>query len=74
MNVLPRVDDILYEEIIKAFNCDLNSFVPVMGDGIDDAANPNGIVIEVAEIDFLKQLFNDPADEVGKFNVRAGPT
>ena len=73
MNVLPRIDDILYEEIIKAFNCDLNSFVPVMGDGIDDIANPSGIVIEVAEIDFLKQLFNDPAGEVGKFMYEQDP-
>lgn len=62
MNVIPRVDDILYEEIIKAFNCDLTTLVPVVGDGLD-----NPIEIEVAEIDLLKHLFNDPNSDVGKY-------
>ena len=57
LEVLPRVDDILYEEIIKAFGCDLNMLVPVVGDGI---SNPNGIEINIADVDLLKQLFNDP--------------
>ena len=62
MNVIPRVDDILYEEIIKAFNCDLTTLVPVVGDGL---VNP--IEIEVPEIDLLKHLFNDPNSDVGKY-------
>ena len=62
MNVIPRVDDILYEEIIKAFNCDLTTLVPVVGDGLN-----NPIEIEVPEIDLLKHLFNDPASDVGKY-------
>ena len=55
INVLPRVDDILYEEIIKAFSCDLSMLVPVVGDGLT-----NPILIKIAEIDLLKQLYNDP--------------
>ena len=48
LKVLPRVDEILYEEIIKAFNCDLTTLVPVVGDGLSAA-----ITIELAEIDLL---------------------
>ena len=59
MTVLPRVDDILLEEILKAFNCDLSMLVPVVGDGID---NPTGIVINTSQIDLLKELFNDAND------------
>tara|TARA_R110000851_G_scaffold234060_2_gene386622 strand:- start:2309 stop:4474 length:2166 start_codon:yes stop_codon:yes gene_type:complete len=55
LTVLPRVKDIFVEEIIKAFNCDLTTLVPVVGDGLSGP-----VVIEVAEIDLLKQLFNDP--------------
>ena len=52
----------MYEEIIKAFNCDLTTLVPVVGDGLDAP-----ITIELAEIDLLKQLFNDPNTAVGKY-------
>ena len=62
MNVLPRIDDILLEEIIKAFSCDVTSLVPVVGDGLD-----NPIIIELGEIDFQKSLFNDPNDDVGMY-------
>ena len=62
INVLPRVDDILYEEIIKAFSCDLSMLVPVDGDGL-----PGPIIIKIAEIDLLKQLYNDPSSSVGKY-------
>ena len=34
MTVLPRVDEILLEEIFKAFTCDLSMLVPVDGDGL----------------------------------------
>jgi len=64
LEVLPRIDDILYEEIIKAFGCDLNMLVPVVGDGI---SNPNGIEIKIADVDLLKQLFNDPNSKVGRY-------
>jgi len=67
INVLPRVDDILYEEIIKAFSCDLSMLVPVVGDGLT-----NPILIKIAEIDLLKQLYNDPASDVGKYMYEAG--
>ena len=62
MKVMPRVKDILLEEIIKAFNCDLTTLVPVVGDGLSGP-----VTIEVAEIDLLKQLFNDPNSDVGMY-------
>ena len=62
MNVIPRIDDILLEEIIKAFSCDLASLVPTIGDGLSGP-----IVIELGEIDFQKSLFNDPNDDVGMY-------
>lgn len=62
MNVLPRVDDILLEEIIKAFSCDVTSLAPTVGDGLTGP-----IVIELGEIDFQKSLFNDPNDDVGMY-------
>ena len=34
LEVLPRVDDILFEELLKAFNCDMSMMVPVVGDGL----------------------------------------
>jgi len=66
ITVLPRVDDILYEEIIKAFGCDLNMRVPVFGDGLSAP-----IEINISEIDLLKQLFNDPTDKVGRYMYEA---
>tara|TARA_B100001094_G_scaffold58842_1_gene54304 strand:- start:1877 stop:3952 length:2076 start_codon:yes stop_codon:yes gene_type:complete len=62
LEVLPRVDDILFEELLKAFNCDMSMLVPVVGDGLNAP-----LQIEVAEVDLLKQLFNDPASAVGKY-------
>jgi hypothetical protein len=62
MNVIPRIDDILLEEIIKAFSCDVTSLVPTLGDGLTGP-----IVIEIGEIDFQKSLFNDPNDDVGMY-------
>ena len=62
LNVIPRIDDILYEEILKAFNCDLTMHVPVVGDGLTAP-----IQIDIAEVDLLKQLFNDPNSDVGKY-------
>jgi|TARA_R110000744_G_scaffold67666_1_gene137887 hypothetical protein len=73
VDVLPEIEEIIYEEIIKAFGCDdLSIKVPVVGDGLSAA-----IVIEVDEIDLLKQLKNDPDSDVGKYmyeNVGDFPT
>jgi hypothetical protein len=66
--VIPRIDDILYEEIIKAFNCDLSMLVPVVGDGLNGP-----IVIRASEIDLLKQLFNDPNSDVGRYMYEQVP-
>lgn len=66
--VIPRIDDILYEEIIKAFGCDLSMLVPVVGDGLDAP-----ITLRVSEIDLLKQLFNDPTSEAGKYMYEQVP-
>ena len=62
MNVIPRIDDILLEEIIKAFNCDVTTLVPTLGDGLTGP-----LVIQLDEIDFQKSLFNDPNDDVGMY-------
>jgi len=63
VDVLPQMEEILYEEIIKAFGCDdLSIKVPVVGDGLS-----NPILIEVGEIDLLKQLPNDPNSDAGKY-------
>jgi len=59
---IPKVDDILFEEILAAFNCDLSMMVPVDGDGLNGP-----IVINISAVDQLKQLFNDPGSDVGKF-------
>ena len=65
VDVLPQMEEILYEEIIKAFGCDdLSIKVPVVGDGLP-AGSP--ILIEVGEIDLLKQLPNDPDSDAGKY-------
>jgi len=68
LEVLPRVDDILLEEIIKAFGCDVNMLIPTVGDGI---SAPNGIEIPIENVDLLKQLFNDPNSKVGKYMYEA---
>ena len=65
---IPKVDDILFEEIIAAFNCDLTMLVPVMGDGLNGP-----IVVNISAVDQLKQLFNDPASPVGKFMYEQFP-
>lgn len=65
---IPKVDDILFEEIIAAFNCDLSMLVPVMGDGLSGP-----IVVNISAVDQLKQLFNDPGSDVGKFMYEQFP-
>ena len=62
LEVLPRVDDILFEELLKAFNCDMSMLVPTVNDGLSGA-----LQIDIAEVDLLKQLSNDPDSAVGKY-------
>ena len=68
IETLPKVDDILYEEIIKAFNCDLSMLVPVVGDGLNGP-----IIINISAVDQLKQLFNDPSSAVGRYMYEQDP-
>jgi|TARA_R110000851_G_scaffold57537_1_gene133991 hypothetical protein len=62
LEVLPRVDDILFEELLKAFNCDMSMMVPVVGDGLIAP-----LQIDISQVDLLKQLKNDPGSAVGKY-------
>ena len=62
VKVIPRVKDILFEEIIKAFNCDLSTEVPVVGDGLSGP-----IIIRIDQIDIFRQLKLTPDVDVGKF-------
>jgi hypothetical protein len=68
LEVLPRVDDILFEELLKAFNCDMSMLVPTVGDGLTTA-----LQIDIAEVDLLKQLKNDPSSSVGKYMYEQSP-
>ena len=68
IETLPKVDDILYEEIIAAFNCDLSMLVPVVGDGLNGP-----IIINISAVDQLKQLFNDPSSAVGRYMYEQDP-
>ena len=60
--VVPKIPDMLVEEILRAFNCDLNMEVPVVGDGLT-----TDIVVRVDQIDLFKQLVQTPDEGVGKF-------
>ena len=62
LEVMPRVDDILFEELLKAFNCDMSMLVPTVGDGLNGP-----LQIQLSEIDLLKQLYNKPNSDVGKY-------
>ena len=60
--VVPKIPDMLVEEILRAFNCDLSMEVPVVGDGLT-----TDIVVRVDQIDLFKQLKQEPDVGVGKF-------
>lgn len=60
--VVPKIPEMLVEEILRAFNCDLSMEVPVVGDGLS-----NDIVVKVNQIDLFKQLKQEPDVGVGKF-------
>jgi len=61
-NTIPKLKNILIEEILRAFNCDLESEVPVVGDGLT-----TDIVIRIDQFDFFKQLMVEPNVGVGKY-------
>lgn len=60
--VIPKIPDMLVEEILRAFNCDLSMEVPVVGDGLS-----GDIIVRVDQIDLFKQLKQKPDEGVGKF-------
>lgn len=68
-NTIPKLKTILVEEILRAFNCDLESEVPVVGDGLT-----TDIVIRVDQFDFFKQLMVEPDVGVGKYYYESNPS
>jgi len=67
-NVLPKIPGIIVDEILRSFNCDLSTQIPVVGDGLT-----NSIVIRVDQVDLFKQLQILPDDGVGKYCYEASP-
>jgi len=67
-NVLPTIPDIIVQEILRAFNCDLSTEIPVVGDGLT-----NDIVIRIDQVDLFKQLKETPGVGVGKYYYEANP-
>ena len=65
-NVLPTIPEIIIQEILRAFNCDLSTEIPVVGDGLS-----NDIVIRIDQVDLFKQLKETPDDGVGKYFYEA---
>ena len=62
VNVLPTIPDIIIQEILRAFNCDLSTEIPVVGDGLT-----NDIIIRIDQVDLFKQLKQDPDVGTGKY-------
>ena len=67
-NVLPKIPGIIVDEILRSFNCDLSTEIPVVGDGLT-----NSIVIRVDQVDLFNQLKITPDDGVGKYCYEASP-
>tara|TARA_R110000737_G_scaffold208765_2_gene226700 strand:+ start:12057 stop:14186 length:2130 start_codon:yes stop_codon:yes gene_type:complete len=67
-NVLPKIPGIIVDEILRSFNCDLSTEIPVVGDGLN-----NSIVIRVDQVDLFSQLKNVPDVGVGKYCYEANP-
>ena len=65
-NVVPQIPEIIVQEILRAFNCDLSTEIPVVGDGLS-----NTMVIRVDQIDFFKQMLTPPDVGVGKYYYEA---
>tara|TARA_R110000737_G_scaffold231527_1_gene245022 strand:+ start:4452 stop:6575 length:2124 start_codon:yes stop_codon:yes gene_type:complete len=66
VNVLPTIPDIIIQEILRAFNCDLSTEIPVVGDGLT-----NDIIIRIDQVDLFKQLKQDPDVGTGKYFYEA---
>ena len=66
VNVLPTIPDIIIQEILRAFNCDLSTQIPVVGDGLT-----NEIIVRIDQVDLFKQLKEDPDIGVGKYYYEA---
>lgn len=65
-NVIPKIPDIIISEILRSFDCDLSTEIPVVGDGLD-----TDIVIRVDQVDLFKQLKITPDKGVGKYFYEA---
>lgn len=65
-NVIPQIPEIIVQEILRAFNCDLSTEIPVVGDGLN-----NTMIIRVDQIDFFKQMLTPPDIGVGKYYYEA---
>tara|TARA_R110001583_G_scaffold65252_2_gene188626 strand:+ start:357 stop:2492 length:2136 start_codon:yes stop_codon:yes gene_type:complete len=65
-NVIPTIPDIIIQEILRSFNCDLSTEVPVVGDGLD-----TDIIIRIDQVDLFNQLKQDPEVGVGKYCYEA---
>jgi len=65
-NVIPKIPDIIIQEILRSFNCDLSTEVPVVGDGLN-----TDIIIRVDQVDLFKQLKAIPDEGVGKYCYEA---
>ena len=70
-NVIPTIPEIIVSEILRAFNCDLSTEVPVSGDGLDDGINPVDIIIRVDQVDLFQQMKTKPDDGIGKYFYEA---
>ena len=65
-NVIPKIPDIIISEILRSFDCDLSTEIPVVGDGLD-----TDIVIRIDQVDLFKQLKVTPDKGVGKYFYEA---
>ena len=61
-NVIPTIPEIIIQEILRAFNCDLSTEIPVVGDGLT-----NSMIIRVDQVDLFKQMKEAPDVGVGKY-------
>ncbi len=65
-NVIPTIPEIIIQEILRAFNCDLSTEIPVVGDGLT-----NSMIIRIDQVDLFKQLKETPDVGVGKYFYEA---
>ena len=71
-NVLPKIPEMIVEEILRAFDCDLSTEIPVSGDGLEDGVGTAlDIILRVDQVDLFKQLKVAPDVGVGKYYYEA---